>query len=114
MAASVYRLAVLSNKRHYVSYAESYRSALVAGSGTVSIDSGGWLQPVVNPRSFGVSGSNSPEAESFVLLMESAHRDWVNDGRKGENSAAPRVHIYKFASTSVSVVVGIIMGAMLL
>jgi hypothetical protein len=113
MASSVYRLAILSNHRHYVPYAESYRSSLVAGSKTATIDSNGWLNPVVNPLSFAASGSNSPESESFVLLMESAYRDWVSDGEKGANSAEPRIR--KFASTSVMVsVVGVIVGAALL
>lgn len=115
MAASVYRLAVLSSHRHYVPFAQSYRSSLISGSKTASVDSNGWLKPVVNPLSFGASGSNSPESESFVLLMESAYRDWVSDGKKGANSAVPRIH--KFASTSTSVVVsvlGVIAGAVLL
>jgi len=115
MASSVFRLAVLSNSRRYVPYAVSYRSSLIAGSPGASIDSNGWLTPVVNPTSFVAQGSNSPESESFVLLMDSAYRDWVDDGKKGENSAGSRIH--KFASTGTSVIVSlvaVIMGAVLL
>jgi hypothetical protein len=115
MASSVFRLAVLSNSRHHVPYAVSYRSFLIAGSHGASIDSNGWLTPVVNPNSFAGEGSNSPESESFVLMMESAYRDWVDDGKKGANSAGSRIH--KFASTGTSIIVSlvaVIMGAILL
>lgn len=37
----------------------------------------GVLSPVVDPLSYGQQGrTTSPEAEAFVLLMESAWRDW--------------------------------------
>ena len=115
MASSVFRLAMLSESRHYVPYAVSYHTSLIAGSPDASIDSNGWLTPVVNPISFAAQGSDSPESESFVLLMESAYRDWVDDGKKGANSAVPRIH--KFASTGTTVIVSlvaVIIGAVLL
>ncbi|OBZ73000.1 hypothetical protein A0H81_07148 [Grifola frondosa] len=36
-----------------------------------------WLTPVVNPESFGSEGSESPEAQAFVIEMYAAWRDWV-------------------------------------
>lgn len=36
----------------------------------------GWLNNVVDPYAWNVAGQQSPEAQSFVLLMEAAWRDW--------------------------------------
>ncbi|KAG8949857.1 hypothetical protein FRC04_008160 [Tulasnella sp. 424] len=36
----------------------------------------GWLDQVVDPYAWGNQGSQSPEAQSFVLLMEAAWRGW--------------------------------------
>lgn len=46
-----------------------------------------WLTPVVNPHSYGVQGRESPEGQAFVVEMQAAWRDWVNDGSKGANGA---------------------------
>jgi hypothetical protein len=36
----------------------------------------GWLTPVVSPQDYGIQGSDSPEAQAFVVLMQAAYRDW--------------------------------------
>lgn len=78
LAACSYRLAQYSLDSSTLSQAEAARLAVYAG-----IDSQGILSPVVNPLSYKeqlASGSVSPEAEAFVLMMEAAHRDWVATG----------------------------------
>ncbi|KAF7363457.1 hypothetical protein MSAN_01001500 [Mycena sanguinolenta] len=47
----------------------------------------GWLTPVVNPHSFGVEGSDSPEGEAFVLELQAAYDEWVAVGSPGANAA---------------------------
>jgi hypothetical protein len=39
----------------------------------------GWVQPVVNPYSFGEEGQHSPEGQAFVLQLHAAWRDWVQN-----------------------------------
>jgi hypothetical protein len=53
----------------------------------VHFTSDGWLTPVVNPLSFGQEGQNSPEGQAFVLELQAAYRDWVNNGSQGKNGA---------------------------
>lgn len=89
IASSVFRLSVLSGKHQYLPQAMTYLSSLAAGnvSTGASIDSSGWLQPVVDPLTFNKQGTKSPESQSFVLLLDAAHKDWVSDGSKGVNAA---------------------------
>lgn len=54
----------------------------------VHFDADGWLTPVTNPSSFGDSGSKSPEAQAFVLMMQASYEDWAQAGYKGANSGA--------------------------
>lgn len=105
LAATVYRLSTLAGKHKHVPLAERTRIALTARSnlgggpsnGTfvsmVHFDADGWLQPVVNPLSVGESGSKSPEAQAFVLLMQAGYQTWAQAGYDGANtgvrSAAP-------------------------
>ena len=42
---------------------------------------------MVNPHAFGVQGSESPEAQAFVVLMHAAWKDWVKEGSKGASGA---------------------------
>jgi hypothetical protein len=95
MASSVFRLATLSSIYHFLPHAEAFRTSLISGNSannnSASITSDGWLQPVVNPQSFSSLGSDSPESESFVLLMEAAYRDWMNAGSHGANAGRRRV-----------------------
>lgn len=100
LAATAYRLSTLAGKHKYVHLAERTRIALTALSnlgggptnGTfesmVHFDVDGWLLPVVNPVSFGESGSKSPEAQAFVLMMQASYRDWAQAGHKGANTGA--------------------------
>lgn len=52
----------------------------------VHFDVDGWLSPVVDPSSFGQSGSKSPEAQAFVLMMQAGYQDWAQAGYKGANA----------------------------
>ncbi|KAF9512053.1 hypothetical protein BS47DRAFT_1486534 [Hydnum rufescens UP504] len=87
MASTVYRLAVLQKKYQHIRQAENVRKAIFAANGS-HIDSDGWLTPVVDPTSFSVLGSHSPESEAFILLLQSAYIDWSNAGRNGESAGA--------------------------
>ena len=132
LAATVYRLAVLTGKTKFVSKAELTRVALFTTNGTAAatfssssttsstsaaqsssttstassstpspspsttfagmshFTSDGWLQPVVDPLNIGVEGSNSPEGQAFVLMLQAAWRDWTAAGSPGlANSALP-------------------------
>jgi len=42
---------------------------------------------VVNPHAFGVQGSESPEAQAFVVLMHAAWKEWVKEGSRGASGA---------------------------
>lgn len=117
LASTVYRLSLLGNIHIYIPLAEQVRKALLASAGTIvsiattsttpapsttstalagtgTTVSGllhftpeGWLTPVVNPYSYGAQGSDSPEAQAFILELQAAWRDWVADGAQGANSA---------------------------
>ncbi|KAA1476436.1 hypothetical protein DENSPDRAFT_511437 [Dentipellis sp. KUC8613] len=56
-------------------------------NGAAHFTEDGWLQPVVNPDSYGAQGQHSPESEAFVLQMQAAYQDWVAAGSKGANGA---------------------------
>lgn len=74
LASAAYRLAVLGvipMDGTLIATAETIRAAVEAGVG-----SDGWLSPVSDPLTFTVEGSESPEAQAFVLLMEAAWVDW--------------------------------------
>lgn len=43
----------------------------------------------MDPLSFGIQGTSSPEAEAFVLLLESAWRDWVIGGGASTTEVDP-------------------------
>ena len=45
-----------------------------------------WLMPVVNPHQFGQAGSQSPEAQAFVVEMQASYKDWVRAGSPGANA----------------------------
>lgn len=80
IASATFRLAILKGDD------STYISSATAAYNFVqsNIDSGGWLRNTVDPITFySLSGSSdpSPEAQSFVLLLESARRDfqdWAN------------------------------------
>ncbi|KAG6852328.1 hypothetical protein C0991_000827 [Blastosporella zonata] len=92
LASTVYRLSLLWGTHTYLPFAERTRKALSAAntnstsnSTLLHFDVDGWLTPVVNPHSYGLQGSQSPEGQAFVVDMQSAWRDWVNAGSKGAN-----------------------------
>ncbi|KAJ7577833.1 glycoside hydrolase family 105 protein [Mycena floridula] len=94
LAASVYRISLLVSDHSHIPLAERCRKALSSTNkgGMVHFSSDGWLTPVVNPNSFGVAGSNSPESEAFVLEMHAAWKDWVADGSKGSGAIRTLPH----------------------
>ncbi|KAF5346963.1 hypothetical protein D9758_010083 [Tetrapyrgos nigripes] len=92
MASTVYRLALLRDVWHWLPEAEKVRGELFGsgqgdGNGNGHFDSNGWLQPVVNPNAYTQQGSQSPEAQAFVLELQAAWGDWDAAGRRGENGA---------------------------
>lgn len=89
IAAATYRLSELSSnysRNPSLTAAESaYRTLLNSHVSSPQ----GVLSPVVNPMDYSsqltnvkpdASGNASPEGEAFVLLMESARRDWIKGG----------------------------------
>ena len=92
LAASTYRLSLISGVHTHLPSAERVHAALsIVGSAnsnpSAHITQDGWLTPVVDPHSFHDKGSNSAEAQAFVLQMHAAWEDWVSDGSKGANAA---------------------------
>lgn len=91
MASTVYRLSLLADKHRHLPAAENSRNTLSStnsSGGLAYFDSRGWLTPVVNPHNVGAEGSESPEAQAFVVMMQAAYNDWVEDGSKGANAAS--------------------------
>lgn len=98
LASTVYRLSLISNIHKHLPSAEKSRITLystissnssnTSTSNLAHFDSNGWLTPVVDPYNFGTQGSQSPEGQAFVILMQYAWTDWVNDGSKGANNGA--------------------------
>ena len=75
LASVAYRLASLgyiSSNGSLIETAEQIRAAVED-----SIGSDGWLSPVSDPLTFTDEGSESPEAQAFVLLLEAAFADWM-------------------------------------
>ncbi|KAK0432611.1 Six-hairpin glycosidase-like protein [Armillaria borealis] len=117
MAYTVYRLYTINGDTTYIRQAERSRTALYASGATSSFSlststststapaststsgyehftSDGWLTPVVNPHSYGVEGSESAEAQAFVLLMQSAYEEWVADGSQGSGALQLRTSVW--------------------
>ncbi|KAL8280717.1 hypothetical protein RQP46_007040 [Phenoliferia psychrophenolica] len=89
LTASYYRLALLANSSSSVlspstlptlSKAEKSRGAVYTAVST----STGILSPVVDPLKYSMQGTESPEGQAFVLLMESAWRDCPKVGYAGK------------------------------
>ncbi|KAH9040705.1 Six-hairpin glycosidase-like protein, partial [Lactarius pseudohatsudake] len=110
LAATVYRLALLTGNKKYVRQAERTRAALFAANGTTAPSStgsapgsastasnafastphftdDGWLAPVVDPLNYVAEGARSPEGQAFTLMLQSAWRDWSAAGSPGANVA---------------------------
>ncbi|KAJ4471982.1 Six-hairpin glycosidase-like protein [Lentinula aciculospora] len=90
LASTVYRLSLLRSVHHYLPDAEKCRETLFMSnsSGLVHFSSDGWLTPVVNPDYFSAEGSDSPESQAFILELQAAWTDWVNDGSQGANGGS--------------------------
>jgi hypothetical protein len=99
IAATVFRASSELGKRKY-KYLGNARDAWDAlFTTTASLDQGsnftgyahftedGWLQPVVNPHSYSVEGSESAEGQAFVVMLYAARRDWEN----GASGAKARI-----------------------
>lgn len=108
MAASVYRIAVLQKQYTHIPNAERARKSLFAADGS-HIDSDGWLSPVVNPTDFSSQGEHSPEGEAFILLLQSAYRDWSTAGSKGVN-ASVRIGVHTILYLFVVALVAFILA----
>ena len=149
LAATVYRLALLTGNKKSVPEAERTRAALFATNGTSATPSGvtvvtssstlppsstssgsapnsaattasnafantphftvdGWLTPVVDPLNNGIEGAQSPEAQAFTLMLQSAWRDWSAAGSHGANVAPPGVRVS--LSTVILGLVGLVVA----
>jgi hypothetical protein len=119
LAATVYRLALLTGNKKFVPEAECTRATIFATNGSTAsaafspssssatahppspsstsgafvntphFTSDGWLSPVVNPLNVAVDGAMSPEGEAFVLMLHAAWRDWSVAGSPGAHNSAP-------------------------
>ncbi|KIY46269.1 hypothetical protein FISHEDRAFT_47575 [Fistulina hepatica ATCC 64428] len=113
MASTVYRLSVLAGVHTHIPAAEKCRKTLSSTNSTggmAHFTSDYWLTPVVNPESFSEEGSQSPESEAFVLLMQATWEDWKSAGSTGANTAIHSMHL---GTTSWSVVVSAVVSAVL-
>lgn len=104
MTASTYRLAQLASRFDALSSSAPAPSSLSSAESAYHsltspshLSSAGVLAPVVDPYSYGDQMSNvksdgtgnvSPESEAFVLLMESARRDYLANGGKAPSADA--------------------------
>ncbi|KAH9013652.1 hypothetical protein EDB83DRAFT_2529571, partial [Lactarius deliciosus] len=115
LAATVFRLALLTGNKKFVREAERTREVLFAANGTSAAALGvpmsaataasnafadtphftvdGWLAPVVNPINYAIEGAQSPEGQAFTLMLESAWRDWSAAGSPGANVAPPSARV---------------------
>lgn len=81
LAATAYRLAVMSpdkfGQQHYTSWADQKRRAVFE-----RVDEDGFVKPAVNPLKHDSREyiGNSPEGESFLLILGAAWRDCVCSG----------------------------------
>ncbi|KAH8105379.1 Six-hairpin glycosidase-like protein [Cristinia sonorae] len=87
LASVTYRHALLNKVHKNLPSAEQSRLAI----SSKNFDSDMWLQPVVNPHSFGQAGSKSPEGQAFVVEMQAAWKDWIAVGAPGANAAGRAV-----------------------
>ena len=81
IAASTFRLATYLHQ-HPMASPPYLNVAAAAKARTWSINqvnkTTGWLQSVVNPENWRQAGSDSPEGQSFVIMLYSAYRDWLS------------------------------------
>ncbi|KAL7627365.1 hypothetical protein AAE478_001558 [Parahypoxylon ruwenzoriense] len=85
LTATAYRMAQLEPRdfgHKYLAWADSKREAI-----TERISDDGLLSPVINPLNWGdrTPGKESPEAQSFAVLMFAAYRDYSAGSSKGRD-----------------------------
>ncbi|KAM0786979.1 hypothetical protein ACM66B_002397 [Microbotryomycetes sp. NB124-2] len=89
LTSVAYRLAQFDVTNEFLDQANVLRNKIYNSISTQT----GILSPVVDPLNFGQrlsSGGISPEGQAFVLLMESAYRDWSRmSDQAGEPGVAP-------------------------
>ncbi|KAL4076573.1 Six-hairpin glycosidase-like protein [Scleroderma yunnanense] len=86
-------------------------SSMVSGTnmpGMLHFTVDGWLTPVVDPYAFSNQGQTSPEGQAFVLAMQAAWRDWVEDGAKGANTAVGTIAPSYPRTVAQAVVAGVL------
>ena len=95
LSSATFRLSTLSSTStspSLVSAEQAYQTLL-----NFHLSPSGVLAPVVDPMDYSsqlqnvkndASGNVSPEGEAFVLLMESARRDWIEEGGSVEGLMA--------------------------
>lgn len=74
MASVSYRLAQLGLDNSTLQQADIARHAVLSGVDTAT----GWLNPVVDPLDWSKEGRDSPEGQSFTLLLAASYRDYNN------------------------------------
>lgn len=147
LAATVYRLDLLTGNKTFIQEAELTRIALFATDGTPATPTGlpvltatpstpswpsspipsssgspnaftntphftfdGWLAPVVNPRDFSVQGAQSPEAQAFALMLQSAWQDWVAASTTVVNVAPTPTHAPSRLSAALMGMAGLVVA----
>ncbi|CED83332.1 Six-hairpin glycosidase-like [Phaffia rhodozyma] len=84
LASVAYRLSAMGITSVWVPFAE--RTYANVSAGVASSD--GWVAPVVNSLDWSKQGQTSPEAQSFVILMETGRRAWVSAGSTNASGSA--------------------------
>lgn len=80
LAAATYRMAVLTGDETYISNASTAFDYI-----ETQINEAGTLTKVVDPFNWSTPGTESPEGQAFVLLLQAAWRDyvaWKQSGRR--------------------------------
>ena len=72
LSATSYRMAQLGLDTSTLALADTARRSVFAGVDTTT----GWVAPVVDPLNFNSLGTNSPEAQAFVIVLAAAYRDY--------------------------------------
>jgi hypothetical protein len=72
LAATIYRLALLTGQGEFIAQAERTRASIFSTNGSLSKDQDGWLAPIVDPLNVAVEGKHSLEGEAFVLMLYAA------------------------------------------
>ncbi|KAL1410843.1 hypothetical protein Q8F55_001786 [Vanrija albida] len=77
-AAAGLRFSTLKVTNAYVNF-----SLTLLSSVSHNVNSSGYVTKVTDPLKFTIEGSESPEAQSFVILAYAAYKDWDKMGKPG-------------------------------